>query len=111
MAVHNTDVELRCILHWFQEWSPEQKEEFLKSLIEKAVPHKVSTLIDAMDSLNASMEHKPPNLFQCQMRLLDDWFSAWSDDMRNRLMHNLEAIDPSFVNRFNTELAATSGQP
>ena len=111
MASSNTEVELRCVLHWFQGWSEPEKETFLKSLVEKAVPHKVCTLVDAMTALDTSMEHQPPDLFKCQMKLLDNWFENWSDEVRNRLMHNLEKRDPAFVNRFNLELAATAGQP
>lgn len=88
-----------------------QKDDFLKSLLEKAVPNKMCTLLDAMQSLDTSMSHKPPSIFKCQMSLFDQWFSDWSDKDRNDFMIALECIDSEFVTRFNAQVAGTSGQP
>ncbi len=86
-----------------------QKGDFLKDLIEKAVPSKVSTLFDAMETLN--VQDKPPSIFKCQMKLFDQWFAGWTDHERNVLIQKLEIIDVDFVSKFNEEVASTSGQP
>ena len=86
-----------------------QKDDFLKDLVEKAVPQKVSTLFDAMNSLE--MSDKPPSIFKCQMKLFDQWFEGWTDKERNELARRLESCDPEFISKFNAEVAATSGQP
>ena len=81
----------------------------MKDLVEKAVPEKVSTLFDAMESMN--MADKPPSIFKCQIKLFEQWFSEWTDNERNLFMKNLEQIDPDFVSVFNDRVSATSGQP
>ena len=108
MALSGVEQEISCVVHWFQSWSEMQKVDFLKNLIEKAVPEKVSCLFDAMSMLN--MADKPPSIFKCQLKLFDQWFSGWTDKERNMLMQKLEEIDPSFVTSFNEGVASTSGQ-
>ncbi len=43
--------EQRCVLSWFLVWSAVQKQRFLEDLISKAVPGKVSTLLDQFNTL------------------------------------------------------------
>lgn len=109
MSVSCVEKEIQCVVHWFQCWSDLQKADFLKDLVEKAVPDKVSTLFDAMDMLMVA--DKPPSIFKCQLKLFDQWFGEWTDNERNALMTMLEEVDAEFVLRFNAEVAATSGQP
>ena len=101
--------EVKCVLHWFEGWSAYQKQDFMKELVVKAVPEKISTLLDAMDMLN--VKDKPPSLFQCQLKLFNQWFDEWSELQRNAFLQQLEYVDHDFVARFNAEVAATSGQP
>ena len=86
-----------------------QRDDFMADLIEKAVPHKVSALFDAMNMLNVT--DKPPSIFTCQLKLFDQWFDGWSDKDRNDFLLRLEQIDSNFVSRFNENIANTSGQP
>ena len=107
MSLCNTEKEICSVTHWFKDWSQFQKQEFMRNLIDKAVPQKVSTLFDAMTSLN--VQDKPPSIFQCQLKLFDQWFCEWNDYERNSFMKRLEEIDLDFVNSFNAQVAATSG--
>ncbi|KAI0226196.1 hypothetical protein LSAT2_023160, partial [Lamellibrachia satsuma] len=107
MALSSAEQGMQCVIHWFTYWSDLQKTDFLQDLVAKAVPLKVSTLLDAMTSLNVSRK-KPPSIFECQMKLFDQWFEEWTDKERNTLMQQLEQIDSDFVARFNEEVAATS---
>lgn len=102
MSVSNTEKEIQCVLHWFQSWSAMQKEDFLKDLLEKSDPSRISALFDAMDSLN--VKDKPPSIFQCQLKLFSQWFETWTDKERNMLMMGLQEIDPQFLVAFNEEL-------
>ena len=94
--------EIRCTVHWFQSWSDMQKGDFLKDLLDKAIPNHVDTLFDAMQLMG--VQDKPMTLFKCQMKLFSGWFEGWTDRDRNDLMQRLEEVDPSFVSRFNEEL-------
>ena len=73
-------------------------------------PQNIECLFGAMTALNVSRDAQPPSIFQCQLKLYQQWFDTWDDRERNVLMRRLEAIDPAFVSRFETAVAATSGQ-
>lgn len=46
--------EQRCVLGWFFGWNTVQKQRFLEDLISKAVPGKVSSLLDQLNTLQVS---------------------------------------------------------
>ena len=108
MGDSHEEQQIMTVIHWFKGWSEMQKKDFMKDLIEKAVPTKMSTLFDALETMNFS--DKPPSLFKCQMKLFAQYFSAWNDRYRNDFITAVEQIDPHFVDEFNTQVAATSGQ-
>ena len=80
----------------------------MRDLVDKVVPEKVCTLLDAMNGLN--VDSKPPSIFKCQLKLFNEWFSEWTDKERNGFLTKLEEIDPGFVHKFNEEIARTAGQ-
>lgn len=43
--------EQRCVLGWYFGWNAVQKQRFLEDLISKAVPGKVSSLLDQLNTL------------------------------------------------------------
>uniref|UniRef100_A0A8C7K7M5 Chromosome 14 open reading frame 119 n=1 Tax=Oncorhynchus kisutch TaxID=8019 RepID=A0A8C7K7M5_ONCKI len=43
--------EQRCVLSWFLSWSTAQRERFLQDLLGKAVPGKVCTLLESLNTL------------------------------------------------------------
>lgn len=98
MSLSNTEKEIECVIHWFTEWSVMQKGDFMKNLLEKAVPNHVDALFDAMHSLN--VRDKPPTIFQCQLNLFTQWFETWTEHDRNDFMIRLCAADKDFVDRF-----------
>ncbi|OCU01277.1 hypothetical protein XELAEV_18007066mg [Xenopus laevis] len=100
--------EMRCVLHWFSDWSESQRSRFLQDLVCKAVPGKLCLLLDGLGSLQLSAP--PPSLFQCQLRLWDQWFQGWDEDERNQFLHRLEEQDPGFVAKFYEEVAGTAGK-
>ncbi|KAG9486976.1 uncharacterized protein C14orf119 homolog [Eleutherodactylus coqui] len=100
--------EMRSVLHWFSEWTDHQRNRFLQDLLCKAVPGKLCLLLDGLGSLQLSAP--PPSLFQCQMRLWDQWFQSWDEDERNEFLRQLEQQDPNFVAQFYKEVAGTAGQ-
>ncbi len=109
MATDCKEQEMQCLLHWFKGWSDMQKGDFMKELTAKAVPEKMTVLFDAMNAMD--MSDRPPSLFKCQMKLFHQWFDDWNDKKRNEFIMRMELIDPEFVAKFNSEIAATSGQP
>lgn len=53
--------EQRCVLSWFQGWTPAQRERFLQDLLGKAVPGKICTLLDSLSTLQVPHAFSPPN--------------------------------------------------
>ena len=106
MSLSNVEKEQQCTLNWFQSWSPMQKSDFMKDLLEKALPCNVDALFDAMDSLN--VRDRPPSIFQCQMKLFTQWFEEWSPKDRNVFMNKLQQMDPVFIQTFNEKLSVSN---
>ncbi|XP_050774890.1 uncharacterized protein C14orf119 homolog [Gopherus flavomarginatus] len=103
--------EMRCVLHWFSGWAPPQRQRFLRDLLAKAVPGKLRPLLEGLEGLSLSgAPAPPPSLFQCQLRLWDQWFWGWSEPERNHFLARLEQVDPDFAAHFYCQLAATAGQ-
>ncbi|XP_028986565.1 uncharacterized protein C14orf119 homolog [Betta splendens] len=100
--------EQRCVLSWFQGWSTTQRERFLQNLLEKAVPGKVCTLLDSLRTLQVK-DHLP-NIFECQLRLWNQWFQSWGEEERNSFLNMLEERDPELVAHFYRSVANTAGR-
>ena len=109
MCERYKEKEILTVLHWFQGWNDMQKADFMKDLMEKAVPHKISTLFDALETMN--FKDNPPSLFKCQMKLFAQYFDGWSHHYRNDFINRIEELDANFVLEFNSQVTATSGQP
>ncbi|XP_016365514.1 uncharacterized protein C14orf119 homolog [Sinocyclocheilus rhinocerous] len=100
--------EQRCVLSWFLGWNAVQKQRFLEDLISKAVPGKVSSLLDQLNTLQVN--DRPPNIFECQLRLWTQWFDTWSEEERNAFLNSLEEKDPTFAAYFYSRIAGTAGR-
>ncbi|KAK7159532.1 hypothetical protein R3I94_005771 [Phoxinus phoxinus] len=100
--------EQRCVLGWYFGWNAVQKQRFLEDLISKAVPGKVSSLLDQLNTLQVN--DRPPNIFECQIRLWTQWFDSWSEEERNAFLNSLEEKDPTFVAYFYSRVAGTAGR-
>ncbi|XP_046372671.1 uncharacterized protein C14orf119-like [Haliotis rufescens] len=107
MSTSCVEKEIQTVAHWFQCWSPMQKEDFYKDLVEKAAPPQVDALFDAMKTLN--VQDRPPSIFQCQLKLFNQWFGGWTQQDRNSFVIKLAEVDALFVQRFNEEVASLQG--
>ncbi|KAM5239729.1 uncharacterized protein C14orf119 homolog [Hipposideros larvatus] len=105
-----TSQEMKCILHWFASWSGLQRERFLQDLVAKAVPGKLQPLLEGLEQLSVSGANRPPCIFECQLRLWDQWFRGWAEEERNEFVRQLEISEPDFVSKFYQAVAATAGK-
>ncbi|XP_049624669.1 uncharacterized protein C14orf119 homolog [Suncus etruscus] len=105
-----TSQEMKCVLHWFTSWSGPQRERFLQDLVAKAVPGKIQLLLESLEQLCVSGTNRPPCIFECQLRLWDQWFRGWAEEERNEFIRQLEASEPDFVAKFYQAVAATAGK-
>nr|XP_020819695.1 uncharacterized protein C14orf119 homolog [Phascolarctos cinereus] len=99
---------MKCVLHWFASWSDPQRERFLHDLVAKAVPGKLQPLLEGLEQLSVSGADRPPRIFDCQLRLWDQWFRSWAEEERNEFVRQLETSEPDFVAKFYQAVAATA---
>nr|XP_012305870.2 uncharacterized protein C14orf119-like [Aotus nancymaae] len=105
-----TSQEMKCILHWFANWSGPQCEHFLEDLVYKVVPGKLQPLLNNLEQLSVSGANRPPSIFECQLHLWDQWFRGWAEQERNEFVRQLEFSEPDFVAKFYQGVAATAGK-
>jgi len=108
MAEDSVQTQMSTVIHWFANWTHQQRDEFMTDLVYKAVPNKLLTIVDSMSSLGVSDGEQ--TTFVCQLRLFGQWFNVWTDDQRNSFLERLSDVDTTFVDLLNYKVAATSGQ-
>lgn len=91
--------QLDYLSQWFLEYSEVQKEDFLLILINKFAPKEEDTLPDSLKILNVS--DNPPSIFQCRMKLFNEWFANWSDEEKTELLRRISDIDDDFIQKFH----------
>lgn len=111
---HNltVDREFRYIVQWFMEWSDFQREDFVPILAaylakgKPGGPVYVNGIISGMASVSG--QDKPMSLFQCRVKLFNEWSAKWPETNGEKLLQRLAEIDPEFAQRIQQEL---SGEP
>lgn len=107
MSLSNEERELRCVLSWFSHWDEQQKENFLSLLVEKAAPPDIQDLFEGLSSL--SLSSNCLSVYQCQVKLFNQWFDTWTHSHRNRFLFNLQIRDQVFVEKFHTSVRQRTG--
>ncbi|XP_052768920.1 uncharacterized protein C14orf119-like [Mya arenaria] len=103
MSFTPTEKEIQCVVHWFSEWSHLQQRDFLKELLDKAIPCHLDSLFDSLQTMN--VQDKPPNIFKCQIKLFKQWFDTWSHADKNTFLIKLREVNPDFVDEFDRQLS------
>ncbi|XP_026315008.1 uncharacterized protein C14orf119 [Hyposmocoma kahamanoa] len=88
-----SEAQLRYLLQWFGEFSELQREDFLPIL--------AAARADKPDILAASLarlscQDKPVSLFQCRIKLFNEWYPTWSEEEQDRLAKGVTEMDPDF---------------
>lgn len=117
------DREFRYIVQWFSEWSDFQRDDFVPVMAAylanaggtagtdsggspaKSPPY-INGIIGGM--ANLSGQDKPMSLFQCRVKLFNDWSSKWPESHRTKLLERLTELDATFGAQVHREL---SGEP
>lgn len=112
------DREFRYIVQWFSEWSDFQREDFVPVVASYLAAGTTETgptgtkrpyvngIIGGM--ANLSGQDKPMSLFQCRVKLFNDWSSKWPESLREKLLERLTELDADFGQHVQREL---SGEP
>ncbi|XP_047994817.1 uncharacterized protein C14orf119 isoform X2 [Leguminivora glycinivorella] len=88
-----SEAQLRYLLQWFGEFSELQREDFLPVLA-AASGGKADQLAATLAAL--SCEDKPVSLFQCRIKLFNEWYPTWTGDEKDRLVSGVTEMDPDF---------------
>jgi hypothetical protein len=48
---------------------------------------------------------RPPSIFECRMKLFNEWFTQWSDEEKHQLLIRLRNIDSKFMSQFDETLS------
>ncbi|CAK1550570.1 unnamed protein product [Leptosia nina] len=88
-----SEAQLRYMIQWFEEFSELQREDFLP-ILAAAHGDKLDQVATGVSSL--SCEDKPLSLFQCRIKLFNEWYPTWSDELRERLIKAVTETDAHF---------------
>lgn len=89
----STEAQLRYIMQWFGEFSELQREDFLPVLA--AVRGDMSDQL-AATLANISCHDKPVSLFQCRIKLFNEWYPTWAEEEQDRLIKEISEVDADF---------------
>ncbi|CAG9789270.1 unnamed protein product [Diatraea saccharalis] len=101
-----SEAQLRYLLQWFGEFSELQREDFLPILAAACggQPDQLATTLAAL-----SCQDKPVSLFQCRIKLFNEWYPTWAEEEQDRLVKGISEIDPDFGEKLQNYI--TNGPP
>ncbi|KAJ2938770.1 hypothetical protein O0L34_g3391 [Tuta absoluta] len=88
-----SEAQLRYLLQWFSEFSELQREDFLPVL---AAARGGKPDLLAATLANLSCQDKPVSLFQCRIKLFNEWYPTWAEEEQDRLVKGVSELDPDF---------------
>ncbi|XP_043221314.1 uncharacterized protein C14orf119-like [Amphibalanus amphitrite] len=100
-ATYSQPQQLSFVTGWFSAWSELQRQDFAPALAQKLEPRLyVNGLIGGLERLG-----RPPSIFQCQVKLFQEWSDSWTPEQRAELRARLVAADAEFGRRLEAALA------
>ncbi|XP_050675390.1 uncharacterized protein C14orf119 isoform X2 [Leptidea sinapis] len=97
----SSGAQLRYMIQWFQEFSELQREDFLPILV-ASHGEKSEELAGCLAALTC--QDKPLSLFQCRIKLFNEWYPTWSEEDKERLQKSVSEIDPEFGSKLQDAL-------
>ncbi|XP_013182984.2 uncharacterized protein C14orf119 homolog isoform X2 [Amyelois transitella] len=88
-----SEAQLRYLLQWFGEFSELQREDFLPVLA-AARGGKADQLAATLAALSCA--DKPVSLFQCRIKLFNEWYPTWTANEQDRLIKGVSDMDAEF---------------
>lgn len=94
--------QIDYLVQWFQEYSDLQREDFLSILVDKYTINDSEVISEALKNMNVA--DRPPSIFQCRMKLFNEWFDTWEEEEKEELMHRIKTLDSLFIEKFQNSL-------
>ncbi|XP_028160072.1 uncharacterized protein C14orf119 isoform X2 [Ostrinia nubilalis] len=101
-----SEAQLRYILQWFEEFSELQRDDFLPVLA-AARGNQADQLAATLAAMTC--QDKPVSLFQCRIKLFNEWYPTWAEEEQDRLIKGVSEVDPEFGEKLQDYL--TNGPP
>ncbi|RVE47483.1 hypothetical protein evm_007894 [Chilo suppressalis] len=97
-----SEAQLRYLLQWFGEFSELQREDFLPVLAAArgGQPEQLAATLAAL-----SCQDKPVSLFQCRIKLFNEWYPTWAEEEQDRLVKGVTDMDPDFGEKLQNYIA------
>lgn len=88
-----SEAQLRYMLQWFGEFSELQRDDFVLVLGAARVdkPEQLTAMLAGL-----SCQDKPMSLFQCRIKLFNEWYPTWTEDEQDRFVKSISEVDPDF---------------
>lgn len=103
--------QLRYLNQWFHEWSEMQRYDFLPVLLNKfSGKTSMNGIIPNLQSLSTEDSTRPPSLFQCRIKLFQEWTTNWSDSEKEQFINSLKSIDEEFMKKYDEEFMSASSE-
>ncbi|KAK2580225.1 hypothetical protein KPH14_012482 [Odynerus spinipes] len=85
-----------------------QRGDFLEILLEQCgSPGLVNGLVPGMENMSCKEgSDRPPNLFQCRVKLFREWCQNWSQQEKDSLLTSIKSIDGKFAGNYEQRLSA-----
>ena len=100
-ATYSQPQQFSFVTGWFSAWSELQRQDFAPALAQKLEPRLyVNGLIGGLERLG-----RPPSIFQCQVKLFQEWSDGWTPEQRAELRAALVAADAEFGRRLEDALS------
>lgn len=87
-----TTKEQMTIIHsWFDQWEESKRKMFYCKLMTKVQSDEMYSVLDGLQSL--IIDHGSSSVFDCQLRLFEQWFGCWTIEERELFMESVQRKD------------------
>jgi len=85
--------EQMCVASWFANWDCQQREKFLFTLASQMSGPSEEDILLGLTGMGLA-ESDGPEMFDCQLKLMTNWWKRWSPEERNQFLQSLVCTWP-----------------
>lgn len=111
MSTGKARTEIACTLSWFSNWSPQQREQFGNTLVDKSrddhtiTDVSLESLMSQLGEISLNRENKEgPSVFECQLKIFSKWYSSWDFNVKAEFANDLNSRYPDFMASLKTQI-------
>eukprot|EP00092_Neocalanus_flemingeri_P034592 GFUD01037625.1.p2 GENE.GFUD01037625.1~~GFUD01037625.1.p2 ORF type:complete len:107 (-),score=45.99 GFUD01037625.1:56-376(-) len=85
--------EQLCLTSWFANWSCQQRQQFISTLVTETAGPSEEDLLLGLGSMGLA-ENDGPQMFDCQLKMVTSWWRRWAPEERRQFLQSLCASWP-----------------